>query len=239
MSLAEEQTQRPPKISGAFTDAEGHFEIDMVIPCRYRFEASHPGYVDQEDQQTGSESGAVLALSSGQQANDVLFRLVRAGAIAGHFLDVADGYYEFIVTRPEAEWYVKAAQPGADDVLEKGMQVENGSSPGALEVVLSKGVAQLEGSVTDGDKPVAAAEVRLTREPATPCNRAPPESAMTDQKGHFLLNHVPPGTYRVIARIPPGAPDVPSQSSEPKVVTLGEHDHQQLSLTLRISTANN
>ena len=112
MSLAEEQAQRPPKISGAFTDAEGHFEIDMVIPCRYRFEASHPGYVDQEDQQTGSESGAVLALSSGQQANDVLFRLVRAGAIAGHFLDVADGYYEFIVTRPEAEWYVKGGATG-------------------------------------------------------------------------------------------------------------------------------
>jgi len=31
-----------------------------------------------------------------------------------------------------------------------------------------KGVAQLEGTVTDGDKPIVAAQVRLTHEPATP-----------------------------------------------------------------------
>jgi len=155
------------------------------------------------------------------------------------FTDVADGSYELKIPPYDQQWYVKSARWGTEDVLEKGVQVEKGNSGGTLEIIFSKGVAQLEGTVTDGDKPIAAAQVRLNHEPATPYNSGGGESTTTDQNGHFLLNYVPPGKYRVIARIPSATPDVPSLSSEPQTVTLSERDHQQISLTLKIPPANN
>jgi hypothetical protein len=154
-------------------------------------------------------------------------------------LDIADGSYVLWVNPPEQGWYVKAAHWGADDVLEKGLQVETGSSKGALEIVMATGGAQLEGNVTDGKSSVVAAQVRLTPEPATVYNRMHRESATTDQYGHFLMNDIRPGKYRVVAKIPSGTPDIPAVASDPQTVTLSEHDHQQISFTLAAPAAEN
>jgi carboxypeptidase family protein len=140
-------------------------------------------------------------------------------------LDVTDGSYVLHVGVPEHAWYVKAAHWGAEDVLEKGLQVEKGSSIGALQIVLATGGAQLEGNVTDGKTPVVGAQVRLAPEPLTEYNRMRREIATTDQYGHFLIDGLPPGKYRVVAKIPPGTPEIPAITSDPQTVTLSEHDH--------------
>jgi protocatechuate 3,4-dioxygenase beta subunit len=146
--------------------------------------------------------------------------------------EVPNGNYELRVYGMELGWYVKSARLGAEDVLQKGLEVEKGSSSGTLEIVLSSGTAELEGSVTEHDKPVAGAQVRVKPDPETLYNRMRSTSASTDQNGHFTFNTLPPGKYRITAKLPSASSGTPATTSEPKTVTLGEHDHQAVQLTL-------
>jgi protocatechuate 3,4-dioxygenase beta subunit len=145
---------------------------------------------------------------------------------------VADGDYALGVYELEQGWYVRSARLGGEDVLQKGLQVEKGSVSGTLEIVLSSAAAQLEGAVTEHDKPVAGAQVRVKPEPETTYNRIRSTSTTTDQNGHFIFKTLPPGKYRVVAKLPSASSETPETASEPKTVTLGEHDHQTLELTL-------
>jgi 5-hydroxyisourate hydrolase-like protein (transthyretin family) len=146
--------------------------------------------------------------------------------------DVLDGNYALQVGGVEQSWYVKSARLGAEDILQKGLEVERGASGGTLEIVISSATAQLEGAVTEHDKPVAGAQVRVKPDPETPYNRMRSTNATTDQNGHFVLSTLPPGKYRVIAKLPSVSSETPATASEPKTVTLGEHDHQAVQLTL-------
>jgi len=150
--------------------------------------------------------------------------------------DVADGRYSLHVMGMEQGWFVKSARLGGEDVTQRGVQVERGNSGGSLEVVLSSASAQLDGSVTDHDKPVVGAQVRARPDPVTPYNRHRSRSATTDQNGQFAFDDLPPGKYRVLAKLPSAAPEVPPVSSEPQVVTLSEHDHQSVKFVLEAST---
>ncbi len=145
--------------------------------------------------------------------------------------DVLDGTYALKIYGMEEGWYVKSARLGAEDVLQNGLVLEKGSS-GALEIVLSSAGAQLEGAVTEHDKPVAGAQVRAKPDPETLYNRIRSTSASTDQNGHFTFTTLPPGKYRITAKLPSPSSETPEASSEPKTVTLGEHDHQAVQLTL-------
>jgi hypothetical protein len=115
---------------------------------------------------------------------------------------VSDGNYGVSVWGLENDWYVKSVRLGGDDILEKGLQVEKGSSDGRLEVVVSSGIGQLEGSVSGGDGPIIGASVRASPEPETPYNRSRSRGARTDQTGHFSLTGLAPVTYRVLAKYP-------------------------------------
>lgn len=85
--LVQENTHIHPKIFAATTDSDGHFEIKNITPGRYEFTASHTGYVDRKYQSKGNDEGAVLALQPGDDVTDTVFRLLRAGVIAGHIID--------------------------------------------------------------------------------------------------------------------------------------------------------
>jgi protocatechuate 3,4-dioxygenase beta subunit len=86
--------------------------------------------------------------------------------------------------------------------------------------------------VTDHDKLAGGAQVWAKPEPETPYNRMRLKTATTDQNGHFIFRTLPPGKYRVTAKLASSSPDAPATASEPKIVTLSEHDHQVLQLTL-------
>ena len=78
------------QVHSAMSDAEGKFNIKEIPAGRYRFSASHNGYVDQQFQSAGVEKGAVLALRAGEQVKDVLFRMTLAAVITGR-VDDEDG----------------------------------------------------------------------------------------------------------------------------------------------------
>jgi hypothetical protein len=153
----------------------------------------------------------------------------------GTFLlaDVPDGSYAVDVWDLEKGWFIKAIHYGSIDVLEKGLQVEHGSSSGTLEVVISSAGAEMEGTVNDQDgKPIIAAQVRIRPEPETSFNRTRAHTTGTDQNGHFSFSSLAAGKYKVWARSPSTFPEAPVANSESQTVTLSERDHQSIQLKI-------
>ena len=146
--------------------------------------------------------------------------------------NVSDGNYAVHVYGLEKSWYVQSLRMGASDVLQKGLQVERDSAVSKLEILISSSAAQVEGAVTQDNKAVIGAAIRVRPEPETPYNRERLRSAETDQNGHFSIQTMPPGKYKVIAKLPSGTPDVPALASDPQTITLGERDHQTLRFEL-------
>jgi protocatechuate 3,4-dioxygenase beta subunit len=243
----------------ATTDAKGGFIVKGVAPGSYMINAQQQ---DQERRlfarqklEVGNENIDSVLLAFGQGTNisgrvlgagpgmsdrvQIQLVPVHEGEMAGwgsadgsfQMLGVSDYDYALRVYGMEQGWYVRSARLGGEDVLEKGLQLEKGVT-GTLEIVLSSSGAQLEGTVTDHDKPAGGAEVVAKPEPETPYNRMRSRNATTDQNGHFTFRTLPPGKYRVTAKLASASPDTPATASEPKVVTLGERDHQTLQLTL-------
>ena len=172
-------------------------------------------------------------LVPGSDSDNASFGLVYAKQDGSfQITELLDGNYVLRVYGMEQGWYVKSARIGARDVLQDGLEVEKGSSGGTLEMVLGSASAQLEGEVTSNDKPVAGAEVRAKPDPETPYNRIRRTDTLTDQNGHFIFNNLAPGKYKITARQPSDSPAAPATTSEAEAVTLGEHDHQAVQLTL-------
>jgi len=153
----------------------------------------------------------------------------------GTFLlaDVPDGSYAVNVWELGKGWFIKAIHYGSIDVLEKGLQVEHGSSSGTLEVVISSAGAEMEGTVNDQDgKPIVAAQVRMRPEPETSFNRTRAHTTGTDQNGHFSFSSLAAGKYKIWARSPSTFPEAPVANSESQTVTLSERDHQSIQLKI-------
>lgn len=65
----------------------------------------------------------------------------------------------------------------------------------------------------------------------TPYNRFHSQSTKTDQTGRFTITGLAPGKYRVLARSQASA-ESGSLKSAPQNLTLAEHDHQTVELTM-------
>src|SRR5436853_6653432 len=102
----------------------------------------------------------------------------------------------------EHDWYVKSVRLGADDILEKGLQVEKGASGGRLEIVVSAASAQVEGSVNDGSQAMIGVHVVITPEPETSYNRFRSPSGKSAQTRNCSITALAPGDYAVSASYP-------------------------------------
>src|SRR6185436_19034316 len=93
-------------------------------------------------------------------------------------------------------YYIKSAQLGSVDVLSKPLRF-TGAGSESLELLLSSGVASIEGIVRgEKQEPIAAAQVVLVPDR----NRDRIElfrTASSDENGRFSISAVPPGDYRV------------------------------------------
>ena len=147
------------------------------------------------------------------------------------FVDVADGSFTLEVNNRDPDWYIKSARAGVQDILNDGLQVEKGQPSGSIEVVISNVGAQLDGSVTQDDKPQPAVRVRLTPEPQTAYNRDRVKITNTDQSGHFSFTGIAPGGYRVAAKIAADEGGKPALSGS-REVNLTEHDHKTIELAI-------
>jgi hypothetical protein len=87
VALIPEQKTSESQVYATISDSSGRFTIKDVPAGRYRFLASHTGYVDQNYQSSGDDTGAVLALHAGQELKDVLFRMTSSSVITGRVND--------------------------------------------------------------------------------------------------------------------------------------------------------
>jgi len=165
-------------------------------------------------------------ISHGEQTEGAWARVKKDGTF--RLLDVPDGTFSFFMNGLEQGWYVKSVRLGTTDLLANGLEVEKGKTGGTIQVTVSNGGSELAGSVTQDDKPMIGARVRITPDPETRYNRLRTRTANTDQSGHFSFIGIAPGQYRVIAKV--SSPDV--VASDPKSVNLSEHDHKTIELTV-------
>jgi len=172
---------------------------------------------------------SVQLFSNGDQSGGAWARVKKDGTF--QLVDLPDGTLSFLMNGLEEGWYVKSARLGGDDLLANGLEVEKGEAGGTIQVVVSNAGAELAGSVTQDDKPMIGARVRVAPDPQTRYNRLRIRTANTDQSGGFSFIGIAPGQYRVIAKA--SGPDREDAiASDPKSVSLSEHDHKTIELTV-------
>jgi hypothetical protein len=83
VALIPDHSRTHEEIYGATTDSDGQFVLKDVPPGRYRFLATHNGFVDEEYTGKSADAPVLLSLSAGQKVSDVLFRMTTAAVITG------------------------------------------------------------------------------------------------------------------------------------------------------------
>ena len=127
----------------------------------------------------------------------------------GSFLikNATEGDYEINVENLPENYFVKSARLDGVDVLTAGVTVDTKQAPGTLEIVVSPNGANVDGVISKDQQPFQGATVTLIPDPPHRAERRLFKSTTTDQNGHFLLQGLSPGDYKVFAweKVEPGA----------------------------------
>lgn len=109
--------------------------------------------------------------------------------------NVPETYFQ---SMPE-NYYVKSARLEGVDVLTAGVTVGTQDVPGSLEIVVSLNGATLDGVISQDHQPFPKATVALVPDPPHRAISRLFKSVTTDQNGHFFLQGIAPGDYKVFA----------------------------------------
>jgi protocatechuate 3,4-dioxygenase beta subunit len=143
-------------------------------------------------------SETVVLLSPGQGLHNTGFAEIRED----HTFTTADvppGTYSVMVNNLPDGWYISSADFGGENVLERGLKLSEATAGRSLDVTLKSGTGKLEGTVLKGNDPIAGAMVRLVPERPSEYRPGLERTAATDQRGHFVIADVVPGSYRALA----------------------------------------
>lgn len=113
------------------------------------------------------------------------------------FHDVSEGTYRLVVTPIPPGFYLTAG--GASDVLETGLTVTRGRAIPGLELILSSGTAQIDGTVSNDDQPFRGATVVLVPDVNRRGQPRYYKMSMTNPAGRFALRGIAPGDYTIFA----------------------------------------
>ena len=112
--------------------------------------------------------------------------------------NVMPGEYRILSVPPEG-YYVKEARLGRYDAMSRSVELAQGLEGLFMDIVLSPSVSQIEGIVTDEQQqPVSNVQAVLIPD----VNRERIElfkAVTTDAAGHFVIQGVAPGNYKVFA----------------------------------------
>jgi len=145
----------------------------------------------------------------------------------GDFLlkNAYDGDYEINVANLPENYFVKSARLDGVDVLNAGVTVDTKQAPGLLDIVVSPNGASVDGTISKDQQPFQGATVVLVPAPPHRGEGRLFKSTTTDQNGHFILQGIPPGDYKVFAweKIEHGAYTIPEVLAPYE--SLGESVH--------------
>ncbi len=124
-------------------------------------------------------------------------------------------------------------------VATRGIEVKDGEQLTGVRVVLSYGSATLRGVVTlDGGPlpPGTRASIRLAKpgEVTSHFNFRPP---VVDERGRFLVEGVPAGTYELITTVMSGTPAKSAARTGKRVVTVLEGSTTDITITVDMAAA--
>ena len=185
---------QPIEVSGADVD---NLAIvvggGLAIPGRVQVEGTPPPAFGFE------RISLVLVPASGVVTLGSLLQVARpAGDGAFSLEKVNAGEYRLGVQGLPPAMYVKSAKFDQTDILAAGFTVTD-RSPGTLQVVISANSGQIDGNVLDKDsKPVRGIPTVLIPD-RNRDRRDIYKSVQTDQNGHFVMNGIAPGDYKLFA----------------------------------------
>jgi hypothetical protein len=111
---------------------------------------------------------------------------------------LSPGSYRLSVTRLPADYYVKEARLGQQDILGQTIEL-NGPVSGTLDLLISNRSGLIEGTVVDA-RQVPAAYIEAVLIPETQRDRFDLyKRATADENGRFKILGIPPGSYRLFA----------------------------------------
>jgi len=114
------------------------------------------------------------------------------------FQGMEPAVYQVSAQAPE-DLYLKAVRWGDRDVMQSGLDLTQGAAESRLVVVLSANGGQIDGAVEDGQStPVVDATVTLVPSSGTP-SKSLFRFASTGPSGHFHMQGIAPGTYKLFA----------------------------------------
>ena len=112
--------------------------------------------------------------------------------------NVLPGDYRVQVAGLQADFYLKEARFGSQDVLNKPLNFSQ-SGPASLDVIIGTGVSRIEGTVIDErSQPVRSVAAILVPDQL----RGRPDlfrNVTTDQSGRFRMEGIAPGDYKAFA----------------------------------------
>lgn len=149
--------------------------------------------------------------------------------------DVAPGIYEVRVCCIPGGTWVKSIQFGSQDPRDNRIEIPGGTSPGQLQITLSRSVAQIAGVVeTDQGKPADGGAVTLIGDSLGSGKLSMTTGIARD--GRFTLPQIAPGTYRLYAwddleTAQHYDPDfLKSWESHSTLITVGESAREEVTL---------
>jgi protocatechuate 3,4-dioxygenase beta subunit len=83
VALIPEHSRSHNQIYAATSDVDGRFILKDIPPGRYRFFATHTGFVEQHYKAGNSDTGPLLSLRAREKVSDALFRMTAAAVITG------------------------------------------------------------------------------------------------------------------------------------------------------------
>jgi protocatechuate 3,4-dioxygenase beta subunit len=127
----------------------------------------------------------------------------------GSFLlrNVFDDEYEIDVNNLPANYFLKSARLDGIDALTAGFTTDARRTSGLLDILVSPNGASIGGIISKDEQPFPGASVTLVPDPPLRGQMRLYKSTSTDKTGHFVLQGIPPGDYKVFAweSIEPGA----------------------------------
>jgi hypothetical protein len=127
----------------------------------------------------------------------------------GSFLlhNVFEDEYEVNVEGLPGNYFLKSARWEGVDALTSGVRIDSTPAHSLLDILVSPDGARIDGVVSKGEQPFQGASVTLVPDPPHRGEKRRFEAASTDQFGHFVLQGIAPGDYKLFAweSIDPGA----------------------------------
>jgi hypothetical protein len=119
----------------------------------------------------------------------------------GSFLlkNAFDDEYQIYVDGLPQNYFLKSARLDGVDVLAAGVTIDTKQTPGLLDLLVSPNGARIDGVVSEDQKPFAGASVTLVPNSPHRGEKGMYRITSTDQLGHFVLQGVPPGDYKLFA----------------------------------------